>query len=779
MKLLKVEINDFMIFGKNVSWQTPFSGSVLVKGQTSDTGNSNETGKSTLFESIMWCLSGSTVRKIYAQEVVRLGETSTTVSTEWEINGVTYQFTRFWSKATKYVTIKNLDDPRLNQTFHNSDAGTAAILELFGTSADIISLIGFFGKKFSTFSRMGLSERADLLDLLANGNKWESLSTRLASTVRDQKKEVALMQTSISELESNISESDTEIEYLTKRIQERLALIETRRQVLLDEQSYYTDNFEYLTSESKKYKGLVKALASQRAEAVQEKQDLITLHTDAVKPLKELQEKVAHSNTAITRLETLLSSTIDLSESIDVPDELKGLTREKLHSGWAKEERKQQQLSSNIKIVTSAAEAVNTLVENISAELSVAKDKLLTKQTQLEFSKEHLPQLDSETKICSLCKQPIGKKEREEIKKAIKEGEEAILQIHVQITELTERCEQLTNEKQKAVQEASELADELTEAQKLTAQYINLRDEYNRALSYLDAQEKKNEIQEKLNFEIAALKVTQKNLSTFEETEIEFNEKIRIYNEVIEEITVEQIEKSEKEKELLSKISIIQDKLNSIKLSLSNLKSDSELQKLNTDMSKQEATRAVYEKELKQTTVAHDNLVKKYAITSFWANGFKAIRFMLMEKMTNLLQETVTAIALNLGLRCTEIRISLFRETTTKKTRPQINLEIIKENGVLSLGALSEGATQRVDLACFIAIGKLVSAVHGLHLGFRVFDEPLAGLDADGKLKVFNLINELHDTPQKFIIDHDANFNDLFSQSITVYNKDGQSTIIQ
>jgi DNA repair exonuclease SbcCD ATPase subunit len=88
---------------------------------------------------------------------------------------------------------------------------------------------------------MGPAERADLVDLLANGSKWEELSTRLASTVRDQKKEVVSIQTRISELNKSIDADNVNEENIYNSIEERKATLNTQRKKLLGDQKCKTD----------------------------------------------------------------------------------------------------------------------------------------------------------------------------------------------------------------------------------------------------------------------------------------------------------------------------------------------------------------------------------------------------------------------------------------------------------------------------------------------------------------------------------------------------------
>lgn len=163
-------------------------------------------------------------------------------------------------------------------------------------------------------------------------------------------------------------------------------------------------------------------------------------------------------------------------------------------------------------------------------------------------------------------------------------------------------------------------------------------------------------------------------------------------------------------------------------------------------------------------------------IWRYWEQGFKVIRFKVLEATVELLQRTLTAIAIGgLGLDADEIKVSMFKDGGKSK-RAEVTITVRRGEHEIPLGMLSDGESQRMDLACFIALGSLVKQITGMDFGFRVFDEPLANLDANGKYKAFHLIKGIPEA-QKFVIDHDAHFQDMFDKSVTVTKRGDRSCI--
>ncbi len=160
----------------------------------------------------------------------------------------------------------------------------------------------------------------------------------------------------------------------------------------------------------------------------------------------------------------------------------------------------------------------------------------------------------------------------------------------------------------------------------------------------------------------------------------------------------------------------------------------------------------------------------------YWEQGFKVIRFKVLEATVELLERTLTSIAIGaLGLDADEIKVSMFKDGTKSK-RAEVTITVRRGEHEIPLGMLSDGESQRMDMACFIALGALVKQITGMDLGFRVFDEPLTNLDGDGKYKAFHLIKGIPEA-QKFVIDHDAHFQDMFDKSVTVIKRGDRSCI--
>lgn len=171
------------------------------------------------------------------------------------------------------------------------------------------------------------------------------------------------------------------------------------------------------------------------------------------------------------------------------------------------------------------------------------------------------------------------------------------------------------------------------------------------------------------------------------------------------------------------------------------------------------------------------DLDKESGIYKYWEKGFKDLRFAGFEGAINVLRELLNAFCRKEGLDFDAIEVEAWREKADGGKAAEVNLYIIRGEDRMRVDAMSEGEGQRIDLACFFTFGALIEKCLGFDIGFNVLDEPLGGLDYEGRQNVFNLISEQSERKQMFVIDHDANFKDLFGDVVTVVKEGGVSGI--
>ena len=184
MRLKSIKLKNFFSFGSAEVDFDKYGNLVLVRGENAGEDSSNGAGKSSLFESVYWCLTGKTVRGVLAKDVVKFGEDQVLVRVGFTHKGSEVVVERTWSQAKKSLWLEI--DGKV-EFFHDMKQGTNLIFEFLGISPDILSLTGFYGRNFSTFSNYTPKERAEIIDILADGEKWERARVAAQAMLKEYK----------------------------------------------------------------------------------------------------------------------------------------------------------------------------------------------------------------------------------------------------------------------------------------------------------------------------------------------------------------------------------------------------------------------------------------------------------------------------------------------------------------------------------------------------------------------------------------------------------------
>lgn len=341
------------------------------------------------------------------------------------------------------------------------------------------------------------------------------------------------------------------------------------------------------------------------------------------------------------------------------------------------------------------------------------------------------------------------------------------------------RTEEKTNECSSCGQALPSTDDADARATKITQKTETLAGEETKLVEYDDTNNEASTKSVEIKTSIASLQVELKDMSSNYDATRDAHEKdLGAIDAEISECRRKASEVSEKENTLLRRKSEIENPLSQRKQELVGLESNEDCVRLQTRMESIEASIL----SITQAIVGTQQTIKteqgNLELTKFWASGFKEIRFAAFDNTVGALEGLLNAYAKQQGLDFDTIEVSSRKVLSTGKEKPQIEIYLHRGTERLSLDGLSEGETQRVNIACFLAIGGLIEKHVGYPLQLKILDEPLGGVDADGKHKIFTILAELADAGNQVItIDHDANFQDLCPTVITVMKEGGVSRV--
>lgn len=218
MKLTQLVIQNFLSFGDcKVSFVNSNS-PILIEGNNLDKEGSNGAGKSALLEALYWSITGDTIRKIKAGRVIRQGQKQCKVIATIVIDDKELIIERSYSSSSKTMRWSLAGKQK---EFHDMKQATEALLKELGTTDEQLSLTCFFGNNFISFGNKTPRERAELIDKLVAGERWDK-ARKVASKQRKQSKErfeTLLIQ--IEGVETIIDETKQEISNLKDKLQDK------------------------------------------------------------------------------------------------------------------------------------------------------------------------------------------------------------------------------------------------------------------------------------------------------------------------------------------------------------------------------------------------------------------------------------------------------------------------------------------------------------------------------------------------------------------------------
>ena len=170
MRIKHLHVNNFLSIG-DIHIDLDRQGLNLVLGKNNDSQNfdSNGSGKSSLFEAIIWCLFGTPLRDLAVDEVVRKDQDSATVSVELDpedgSGNVTIRRLRLRNKRTVVEAITSTG-AQLFPANNNIDFQKELNLYLGMDYKTFINSV-YFGKGLTKFFMSSTdAERKDLLDTI-------------------------------------------------------------------------------------------------------------------------------------------------------------------------------------------------------------------------------------------------------------------------------------------------------------------------------------------------------------------------------------------------------------------------------------------------------------------------------------------------------------------------------------------------------------------------------------------------------------------------------------
>jgi len=322
-----------------------FNSALLIGNTEGDYTKSNGSGKSAIFESILWCLFNKS-RVAMMDDVIRWGENNCKVSLEFTHDGKTYRVIRTRNRINSIsnVELKILDSFGEWKDISGSTSGDTnqKIEETIKLDyKTFINSVYFRQNDISEFAESEPSKKKEILKSIVDISRWDEYERSSKARAKELLAECKILQGVLQDYDKTkltISESELEMKILSESI-ESLKL----------KKEDITKNISELKESYQSIKQSLDTAAYDRA----------TLEIEKIK--KEGKERTAQKAQELSSLEK-----IKLEMSIE---------EEKL-SGLSTEGILQQEVSPQI-------------LEDLNGQLTYHKSNLISLKTELEKIKTH------------------------------------------------------------------------------------------------------------------------------------------------------------------------------------------------------------------------------------------------------------------------------------------------------------------------------------------------------------------------------------------------------
>lgn len=709
----------------------------------------NGAGKSSLLDSITWCLWGTSRAGDSADELIHLGTNEMDVEFSFKLDSHIYLVKRHRVKKGGGSTLLEFWSGSQNSPkMHNLTEGTIKV-----TQQKIINTLHLTFETFTNsaylrqghadeFTTKGPTERKKILADILELDNFDVLEEKAKEKIKG-------IQTRLTLLEYQLLEIETELSH-KEELEKSLSLAEEEKREVEKKLKEVESLIRIINQEHEKISLQVKSLE-------EKKKQIETVRRE----LSDIQTKMELNKKAQTEFQAILEQkeTIEKNyqEFLNLQETKKKLEEKRSFLIKTKDELVSIQKTLN--------ERENKRTEAISKiELQIKK-----LQTRNETLRKQNEDLQNKKDVCPTCKQNINEEKNKEIislnLKQIKENETEIKSFKITIDKYKNVIlpeSKLAAEKEaeiKALEEETKNYFEINQAiQKLETTVQN----------YTKLQQALTGVQTHQNSLLDLQKIYQAREEQIGKEEVAI-EKLQEYEESLAKIKEKLQAKEQAKQELSQKALELSGKVGEAKQLVSQAQ---QLAKLN------EA------KLLEKSKLTEEKQIFAELALAF---GKKGIQAMIIEQAIPEIEDETNKLLARLTEGRMKVTLETQRETKTKillaegekgySTIETLEIVISDEMGQRPYELYSGGETFRVNFAIRLAISKLLTHRAGAKLQFLIIDEGFGTQDAPGRARLVEILDTIKDDFEKIlVITHIEELKEEFPVRIEVTKNSNGST---
>ena len=248
MRLKKVKIRNFLSY-RSISLEfSPEENLILITGYDWDSGSGNGVGKSALFDSILFNITGQTVRgkrgQVVLDDLIRRGEKDLVTECTFDNN---WRITRSRSRKGTKVVIRNPEGEPIQ--FRRLEDNIEVVENLLGCSVtDFLNTHVFYSGNYVQFFSLPLERKLELVESLLNLNflppgikhRVQEVENNVFDKLEKIEQEKLVLRTRLDQYQKVLEQKETirknlidKIHHVVAQINSTQDLIEQRNQELL------------------------------------------------------------------------------------------------------------------------------------------------------------------------------------------------------------------------------------------------------------------------------------------------------------------------------------------------------------------------------------------------------------------------------------------------------------------------------------------------------------------------------------------------------------------
>lgn len=234
---IKLRLKNFFSHKNSEVDFSQFNSALLIGNVEGDYGVSNGSGKSAIFEAILWCLFNKS-RAATMDDIVMWGENDCSVDLIFSHKGVRYRITRTRSRVTSTSTV-SFESEGEDGEWVDLSGSTARL-----TNDEIIKHIRFDYKTFvnsayfrqndiSEFAEADPSKKKEILKSIIDISKWDEYEKKAKGKLKETNAECKILSRiceGYDELVESLASDEQELKELNRR-----ADVDTKKQKVLGE----------------------------------------------------------------------------------------------------------------------------------------------------------------------------------------------------------------------------------------------------------------------------------------------------------------------------------------------------------------------------------------------------------------------------------------------------------------------------------------------------------------------------------------------------------------